>query len=101
MRHGFCLILIASCLAVVGCSKPANQNIEIKVDAMAGVRTLLEGYAKGQPLRSEVTLFPDYVNTVRKVDPAKADILEKGLEDIKKPGTDIRAKAKELMGKVL
>jgi hypothetical protein len=96
----FTLALLA-CLLVFfsGCGQQQNENIVIKVDPLASVKTLLKGYANGQPLRSEVTSFPDYVATVKKVDPAKAEILEKGFAEIQKPGTNVQAKAKELLAK--
>ncbi|MSR31826.1 MAG: hypothetical protein EXR99_10015 [Gemmataceae bacterium] len=94
------LFLIALVLAAPGCGGSASQDIEIKVaDPLDGVRTLLKGYAEGQPLRSEVTSFPDLVNTVRKVDANKADMLEKGFADLQKKGANIKAKAKELLEK--
>jgi methylmalonyl-CoA mutase cobalamin-binding subunit len=40
------------------------------------------------------------VATVKKVDPAKAEILEKGFAEIQKPGTNIQAKAKEILSKI-
>ena len=93
---------ILTCLLAFfcGCGQQQNENIIIKVDPLASVKTMLKGYANGQPLRSEVTSFPDYVATVKKVDPAKAEILEKGFAEIQKPGTNIQAKAKEILSKI-
>ncbi len=98
----FSVMLLLLVFLVLGCSNSGNETITVKVaeDPLANVRTLLEGYAKGQPMRSEVTSFPDYVNTVRKVDPAKADILEKGFSELQKSGANHQAKAKELLEKL-
>ena len=93
-------LLVCSSLFLSGCGQPQNENIVIKVDPMAGVKTMLQGYVNGQPLRSEVTSYPDYVATVKKVDPSKAEILEKGLAEIQKPGANIKEKAKELLSKI-
>jgi ABC-type Zn uptake system ZnuABC Zn-binding protein ZnuA len=93
---------ILTCLLAFfcGCGQQQNENIVIKVDPLASVKTMLQGYVNGQPLRSEVTSFPDYVATMKKVDPAKAEILEKGFAEIQKPGTNIQAKAKEILSKI-
>jgi hypothetical protein len=40
------------------------------------------------------------VSNVKAVSPEKAEILEKGLADIKKPGADVKAKAKALLAEL-
>ncbi len=52
-------------------------------DPLASAKTALQRYADGQPLGSEVTTFDFMVEELKKVDPAKADILKEGLEGIK------------------
>ena len=77
--------------------------IEVKAsnDPLHEPRMVLERYAAGQPLASEVSSFPAMVENVRKTDPARADILEKGLEEIQKGGGAARvSKAKELLEKL-
>jgi hypothetical protein len=96
--------LLGSLIAfsITACSKPQNETIIIKTaaDPLDGIRTVLDGYAKGQPLRSEVSSFPDYINDIRKVNPEKADVLEKGLQELQKPGVNVQSKAKALLEKL-
>jgi len=85
----------------LGCGdKPKQETIEVKYDPMEQVRGTLERYAKGQPVASEATSYDHMVEEVRKVDPAKADILKAGLDDIKNTKGSPAAKAKELMKKL-
>jgi hypothetical protein len=51
-------------------------------------------------MRSEVTSFPDFINSAKKANPEKGDILEKGLEDLQKPGSNLKAKASALLEKL-
>ena len=98
-----CLFAGLALAAVIaaGCARSAKEkNIEVKAsnDPLFQARSVLERYAKGQPPSSEVTSFPKMVEDVRKVDPARADVLQKGLEEIKKASPSARAaKAKELL----
>ena len=87
---------------LAGCSQATvkPKMIEIKVDPMVQVRNTLENYAKGQALSSEVTGFEQMVANVKTVSAEKAAILEKGLAEIQKPGADIKAKAKALLGQL-
>jgi hypothetical protein len=87
-----------------GCGSPVKEEqIEIKEsnDPLSMPRTLLQRYAEGQPLSSEVTSFPKMVEDVRAKDPARAEILEKGLKEIQEAPPPARpAKAKELLEKL-
>ena len=99
-----CCLVAALALAVfaIGCG-PGGERIEVKSanDPLAQARAVLQRYADGQPLSSEVSSFPKLVEDVRQVDPAKADILEKGLADIQKASPSARpAKAKEVLQKL-
>jgi hypothetical protein len=79
------VILGAFALACCGCTSGVReQRIEIKEsnDPLFLPRAALQRYADGQPLSSEVTSFPKMVDDVRKLDPVRADILEK---DCQKP----------------
>jgi hypothetical protein len=87
----------------VGCGGGGvkEQTIEIKKsDAMLQVKATLDNYARGQPIASEVTSFDYMVEEVRKVDPAKADILRAGLDDIKTTKGSPAAKARALLKKL-
>ncbi len=93
------IVLLSGC----GSGTPKEEVIHIKPagDPVAPACAVLQRYADGQPLASEVTSFPGLVEDLRKADPAKAEILEKGLADIQKlsPGA-CAAKARELLTKL-
>lgn len=104
MRHlQLLLISLGTIAGTLGCSPVKEEQIAVKPkgDALVSARTLLEGYAKGQPMSSEVTSFPKMVEDVRAVDPAKANILEKGLGELQKSAPNARpSKAKDLLKKL-
>jgi len=97
-----CLLGSLIAFSITACSQPKNETIIIKAaeDPLDGIRTVLDGYVKGQPIRSEASSFPNYINDIRKVSPEKADILEKGLEELQKPGANVQDKAKALLEKL-
>lgn len=97
-----CLLGSLIAFSITACSQPKNETIIIKAaaDPLDGIRTVLDGYVKGQPIRSEASSFPDYINDIKKVNPEKADILEKGLEELQKPGVNVQSKAKALLEKL-
>lgn len=62
---------------------------------------ILQRYAEGQALGSEVTSFPKLVEDVRAVDPARADILEKGLQEVQQSDSSaLPGKAKKLLEQI-
>jgi len=69
-------------------------------DPLAEAKATLTNYVNGQPIASEAESFPDLVRRVKEKDPAKGEILEKGLEDLMKVKTSPAAKAKELLKKL-
>lgn len=87
--------------ALIGCDggdKPKQESIEVKPQAeLEQAKALLENYAKGQALGSEVSDFPRLVSGVRATDPARADVLEKGFADLQKPKANLAAKAKQML----
>ena len=97
-----CAVLGLFALAPAGCGGGVKEeSIPIKsTDPMAQVTSTLRAYAQGQPLGSEVTSFEYMVNEVRKVDAAKADVLQAGLDEIQKAKGGPAAKAKELLKKL-
>lgn len=100
LAGGFALALVAGPSG--GCSQPTVKPkvITITVDPMVQVGNTLRAYANGQGLGSEVTGYEQMVATVKGVNPEKAAILEKGLAEIQKPGADVKAKAKALLGQL-
>lgn len=104
MIRFFCLFGGLLAAALTGCSGPTpEEQIEVSAsnDPLSEPRSILQRYADGQALGSETVSFPYMVEQVRKTDPQRADVLEKGLEDLQKaaPGAR-RAKAKELLAKI-
>lgn len=78
-----------------------EETIEVKnQDPMRQVKATLLNYINGQPLASEVTSFDFMIEEVRKEDPAKAEILKNGLEDIKKTKGSPAPKARALLRKL-
>jgi hypothetical protein len=52
------------------------------------------------PVTSEAEGFPQLVERVRQKDPAKAELLDKGLTQIKQNPATAQSKAKELLPKL-
>ena len=61
------------------------------------VRAQLERYDSGQPVDSERELFTAWVNNVRESDPATADWLSKGFEEIESKPAQVRVIAKKML----
>src|SRR5438105_3112548 len=99
-----CRLLAGLALAALaaGCGGgDKEKTIEVTDPGpMARVQATLGNYARGQPLASEVTSYDFMVAEVRKVDPAKADVLQAGLEDLKQSKGNPAPKAKELLRKL-
>jgi hypothetical protein len=93
--------LAAFLAAFVGCGPPGKvkeETIEVKPRVeLEQAKSYLQNYSQGQPLGSEVTSFPMLVEGVRKTDPTRADILEKGFAELQKPKVNTAAKAKEIL----
>ena len=53
-----------------------------------------------EPMGSESTSFASIVENVRKTDPQKADILDKGLAELRQAKGDLPQKAKTLIGQL-
>jgi septation ring formation regulator EzrA len=97
-------VALALAVTALGCGpRVGEKEIEVKADndPLVAARAVIQRYAEGQPLSSEVTSFPKLVEDVRAKDPQRADVLEKGLEDLQKaPAGARQAKAKELLKKL-
>ncbi len=97
-HHWLPVVLLAAC----GCGGgPQEKVIPIPAgDPLANARSVVQRYAEGQPVTSEVTSFPQVVADLRKVDPARADILEKGLKAIEANPSARVSIAQELLPKL-
>jgi hypothetical protein len=101
--RGFLLAGLAWTAFIAGCGGVREETITTtpENDPLYQPRQLLQRYADGQRMGSEASNFPQMVERVRKVDPATADVLQKGLDDlVKAPPGARRAKAKELLSKI-
>jgi hypothetical protein len=102
-RSLFLMLAFMSTMLPAGCSQPSweERTYEIReISPLDQARQLLEGYAGGQPLGSEVDSYPDLVSRLREVDPAKADVLEQGLEELSQSSGSLQVKAKALLEKL-
>ena len=87
----------------LGCSPLNVERIDVKAsnDPLHEPRQILQRYASGQPLGSEVTSYAKLVEDVRKVDATRADVLDQGLSELQKAGVHARpALAKNLLAKL-
>ena len=104
IRIGPCIgILLVAVMTVAGCSSGRVKEKTVELHMTQGLeraKEYLQNYAKGDPIGSEASLFGQLVDEVRKTDPAKADILEKGFADLQKSKSGLAPKAKELLSKL-
>jgi hypothetical protein len=96
---GLIVVLFSVCL-LAGCgpSSYEEKTYEVQVPgAMEQLKGHLQRYADGEPPGSEVDAFPQLIEEVRETDPAKADLLAKGLQDLEKSSGNRAKMAKELL----
>lgn len=76
-----------------GCDGVKEEQIQVKTsnDPLTFPRTLLEKYAKGEPLGSESTSFARLAEDVKKVDKGRGEILEAGFKRLTEASPDERA----------
>jgi hypothetical protein len=90
--------------AVVGCGGSVQEEtitVQASNDPLNEPRSILERYADGQPIGSEVSTFADMVARVEKVDSTRAAILREGLAEIETAAPSARAGlAKALLEKL-
>ena len=98
---------IASALFVTltGCGdgRVKVQDVEVKAPASAIDQAVnfLDRYAKGQPMGSEATQFEDILSQIRNTDSKKAEMLEKGFNEMKTASRDqLKAKATALIKQI-
>ena len=76
------------------------QEPPIEVQPQSGLeraKGILTDYANGAAMGSEAETFEEIVAEVRKTDPQKATILEKGFADLKRSPNNPRDKARALL----
>ena len=97
-------LLIMGIVALIsGCqqSSQRERSIPLKPNvALTQARSVLQNYANGSPLTSEVDGFDNLVESVRKEDPAAAETLAAAFKKIKaNPGSRVRI-AKDTLEKL-
>ncbi len=102
MRFREILPILVLSLFLMGCgSDRPVESIQIKtVSKLEEAKSLLSNYAKGNPLGSEAVTFPRLIEEVKKENPERGAILEKGLNELQKMKGNIAGKAKELLTKL-
>ena len=94
-------IVFVALLGLCGCG---HSSPPVQVQPQSGLeqaKVILNDYASnGAPMGSEAATFEDVVAEVRKTDPQKATILEKGFADLKRFPGDRSVKARELLKKL-
>jgi len=90
-------IIFIALLGLCGCGRKPPP---VQVQPQSGVeqaKVILNDYASGVPMGSEAATFEEVVAEVRKTDPQKATILEKGFADLKRSKQNLRDKARALL----
>ena len=89
-------IIFMALLGLCGCGK--DPPVEVKPQSgLERAKGILNDYANGAPMGSEVETFEEIVGEVRKTDPQKATILEKGFADLKRSPKNPSGKARALL----
>ena len=95
------MIFIAMALiGLWGCGGGGSQGEVQPQGGLERAKVILNDYAKGVPMGSEAMTFDEIVQEVRKTDPQKATILEKGFADLKRAPGNRSATARELLKKL-
>ena len=92
-------IIFTALLGLWGCGL-GGKGPQAEVKPQGGLeraKVILNDYAQGAPMGSEAMTFEEIVAEVRKTDPQKATILEKGFADLKRSPGNLKAKARELL----
>jgi hypothetical protein len=90
-------IIFVALIGLCGCGKDPPP-VEVKPQSgLERAKVILNDYVQGAPMGSEVETFQEIVEEVRRSDPQKATILEKGFADLKRSPGNLKAKARELL----
>jgi hypothetical protein len=102
-----CLLVATVGLAAIvaaGCSGQKTPEVKkYQVQMPTGVeraKQVLQNYANGAPVGSEATTFSEIVDEVKKTDPQKGALLEKGFAEIRQSQESPAEKAKALLGQL-
>ena len=92
-------MIFLALLGLWGCGR-GGKGPQAEVNRQSGLeraKVILNDYAQGAPMGSEVMTFEEIVEEVRKTDRQKATILEQGFADLKRSPANRSAKARELL----
>jgi hypothetical protein len=90
-------IIFMALLGPCGCGKD-QQPVEVQPQSgLERAKGILNDYANGAAMGSEAETFEEIVEEVRKTDPQKATILEKGFADLKRSPKSLSGKARALL----
>ncbi len=92
-------IIVMALLGPCGCGKDPPVEVQPQ-SGLERAKVILNDYANGVPMGSEAETFEEIVAEVRKTDPEKAKILEKGFADLKRSPKDRSDKARALLKKL-
>ena len=91
-------LILSTVLLAAGCSATTqNKVLEYTPDPVAEARAVVQAYANGQPVGSEMATYDDLVSRVTAADAAKGAKLQQYLGEIKKKGSADAAKAKKML----
>lgn len=94
-------IIFMALLGLWGCGPGKGPQTEVQAQSgLERAKVILNDYVQGAPMGSEAMTFEEIVQEVRKTDPQKATILEKGFADLKRSPGNRRVKARELLKKL-
>ena len=95
-------IIFMAFLGLWGCGV-GGKSPQADVKPQSGLeraKVILNDYAQDATMGSEAMTFDEIVEEVRKTDPQKATILEKGFADLKRSPGNRSVKARELLKKL-
>jgi hypothetical protein len=87
-------------VALLGLCSCGSNSPPVQVQPQSGLeraKGILNDYANGAPMGSEGATFEEIVAEVRKTDPQKATILEKGFAELKRSRQNLSGKARALL----
>jgi hypothetical protein len=97
----YVLFVMVSAIGCGGAVMEETITVQAANDPLNEPRSILQRYADGQAIGSEVSTFADMVARVEKVDPDRAAILRDGLTEIEAAAPSARASlAKTLLEKL-
>lgn len=92
------LVLVATALLMASCSATVKDTVmPFEPDAIKEAKSLLQNYASGRPVGSEVDGFEDLVRRVTQADQEKGQRLKQFLDSIIDKGRPDRKRAEALL----